>query len=255
MLRKLFHVGKTEVFSYPDLPEMGGLAPALQRIFDEMCGDAGLVKCDASCGSAVIREGSRHSTVAAGANERTFHIDLWHQGVQYGSGWTSELREIARAAVAFYVEKASIHQITKRFTWFEPNEQAASHEQGAEFFVSKKWENLERLLASGQCAYLSELLPLVMEAAKRSELRRLLPFTSLRNLCFSRTTGYPYTNDCPSAWPLNGGTFRVTAVDRKTVLGEGNVAVAADLLAANIPRNWGSAVHGTAEDLEPLSGP
>lgn len=255
MLRKLFHVGKTKIFSYPDLAEMGGLGPALQRIFDEMCGDPSLMKCDASGGWAVIREGSRHSTVAAGANERNFHIDLWHQGVLYGSGWTSELREIARAAVAFSVEKASIHQITKRFAWFEPNEQASSHEQGAEFFVSKKWQNLERLLASGQCAYLSELLPLVIEAAKRSELRRLLPFTSLRNLCFSRTTGYPYTNDCPSAWPLNVEVFRVTAAGHETVLGEGNVAVAADLLAANIPPNCGFAVHGTAEDLEPPSRP
>ena len=53
--------------------------------------------------------------------------------------------------------------------------------------------------------------------------------------------------------PLNGEIFRVTAPDRETVLGEDNAVVAADLLAAKIPQNCESAVHGTAEDLEPLA--
>jgi hypothetical protein len=50
-------------------------------------------------------------------------------------------------------------------------------------FVTKRWEDLEHGIASGQFPYLNKLLPLVLEAAKRPELRRLLPFTSLTVLC------------------------------------------------------------------------
>jgi hypothetical protein len=132
----------------------------------------------------------------------------------------------------------------------KPSQNAVSHQRGAEVFVTKRWEDLARGLASEQFSYLNALLPLVLEAAKRPELRRLLPFTSLTNLCFSRTTGYPYTHDCPSAWPLNGGGFRVTASDGETILGDGDAVRAADLLAANLPQNCGAAIYGTAEDLE-----
>jgi hypothetical protein len=64
-----------------------------------------------------------------------------------------------------------------------PSQNAASHQRGAEIFVTKRWEDLEHGIASGQFPYLNKLLPLVLEAAKRPELRRLLPFTSLTVLC------------------------------------------------------------------------
>jgi hypothetical protein len=134
----------------------------------------------------------------------------------------------------------------------QPSQNAASHQRGAEIFVIKRWEDLERGLASGKFPYLNTLLPLVVEAAKRPELRRLLPFTSLTNLCFSRTTGYPYTRDCPCMAVLDSGLFRVIASDRKTILGEGNAVRAADLLVANLPQNCGAAIHGTAESLARL---
>jgi serine/threonine protein kinase len=38
-------------------------------------------------------------------HERNFHIDVWYQGVQCGSGGTSDLREVARTAVAFHLER------------------------------------------------------------------------------------------------------------------------------------------------------
>jgi len=50
---------------YPDLAQMGGLSPALQRVFDELSADLSLktVEGAVSPGRAFIREGSRHSQV------------------------------------------------------------------------------------------------------------------------------------------------------------------------------------------------
>jgi hypothetical protein len=50
---------------YPDLAQMGGLSPALQRVFDELSADLSLktVEGVVSPGWAFIREGSRHSQV------------------------------------------------------------------------------------------------------------------------------------------------------------------------------------------------
>jgi hypothetical protein len=249
MIRKPLHAGQSESSLYAPLPEPGGLPSTLQRIFDHTAGDAHLIKCVQSSGEAIIGDGPRQSTVRAAENERNYHIDCWHQGVLYGSGWTSDVREVARAAVAFHVEKLLIGEIAGRFPWLNFNEPAAFHERGAEFFVTKKWECLERSVRSKDFSYLNPLLPLVLEAASRPELRRLLPFISLTYLCFSRTTGYPYTHDCPCALAVNSTLFRVIASERETVLGEGDAPRAADLLVGNLPPNCGPAMNGTAEDL------
>ena len=231
---------------------MGGLSSALQRVFDELSADLSLKKVEGvvSPGWAFIGEGSRHSQVVTSLNERNFHIDFWCQGVLYGSGVASDLREVARAAVAFHLEKASISEIAARFVWLKPGQQVASHERGAEFFVTQSWQDLGRWLVLDKPSHLDGLLPLVLEAAKRPELRRLLPFTSMNRLCFSRTTGYPYSYDCPLAWPVKGGIFRIAAADEQTVLGEGDAAGAADLLVASLPQNCGPAINGTGEDLK-----
>src|ERR1700722_9757676 len=119
---------------------------SLQRIFDELSADLRLKKdeCVVSPGWAFIRETSRNSQVSTALTERNFHIDFWYQGVLYGSGGTSDLREAAEASLAFHLEKAPINEIAARFAWLKPNQQVASHERGAEFFVTERWHDLER---------------------------------------------------------------------------------------------------------------
>jgi hypothetical protein len=41
------------------------------------------------------------------------------------------------------------------------------------------------------------LQPVVAAAAADPDLRRLFPFTSMNRLCFSRSSRYPWTFDCP----------------------------------------------------------
>jgi hypothetical protein len=237
---------------YPELAQSGGLSPALQRIFDGLSADLHVTKVEGvvSPGWAFVREGSRQSQIVAALIKRNFHVDFWYQGVYYGSGGASDLTEVATAIVAFHLENVSIHQMASRFVWLKPNKQVLSHQRGAEFFVTECWQDLERWLIADRPPLVDQLLPLVLEAAKQPDLRGLLPFTSHNRLCFSRTTGYPYSYDCPLAWPVEDGLFRVAAADEQTVLGEGDAARAAVILAVNLPKNCGSAINGTAEDLE-----
>jgi Family of unknown function (DUF6193) len=117
--------------------------------------------------------------------------------------------------------------------------------------VTEYWQNLEKGLKSEeQLSIMRRLIPLVSEATKRPELRQLKPFTSLHRLCFSRTTAFPWVQvDC-IAWPLANGLSRITSIDGKRVLGEGDAVQAADILVANLPPNCGPAIHGTAEEWE-----
>ena len=235
---------------YPDLLNAGGLAPALQKVLDEL--DAGLrvVELDEPrfIVYANVRTGSRSSQVMVAAQERAFSVDFWNQGVQYGHGWNGELQEVARAIVAFQVRLLTIEALVTDFPWVKPTANAEAHEQGAEAFVAEAWQGLLRWLGTSEPvgSPMRRLLPLVIEAEHRAELRKLLPFTSMDHLCFSRTTGYPYTQDCPVAYPVGDNRFRV--MRREGPLGEGDAARAADLLVANLPEGCGAARQGTAED-------
>jgi hypothetical protein len=195
---------------------------------------------------AIVCQGERYSQVFVAAHQRAFHVDFCNRGMQYGDGWVSDLTEVGRAIVSFQVERVSVSEIVSRFGWFKSTGAYVIHEQSADHFVNQCWEGLERRLPSDE----PRLVPIVREAAKRPELRQLRPFTAHDQLCFSRTTGYPYSYDCPLAEPIEGGLFRVMSADQKTVLGEGDVVRAADILVANLPQNCGPAIHGTAENLK-----
>src|SRR6185503_9104919 len=104
--------------------------------------------------------------------------------------------------------------------------------------------------------YANSPLPLIEAAMQQPELRQLFPFTSLYSLHFSRTTGFPFTNDCPYAVPIENSRFRVykprgedfTAMGE--TIGEGDVTEAIAMLVSNLPPDCGPAVEGTAKDLE-----
>ena len=189
-----------------------------------------------------VGRGERSACVSGG--DKPFHVDLWNQGVRYAGGWAENLNEVGRALIAFNVEMASVDSMRARFSWLETDWRGPAHEAGPERYVAEAWRNLEHFLAISP-GY-SQVLPLVCEAARRPELRQLLPFTSLLTLCFSRTTGYPFTRVDPVAGPVEAGRFRVLSADRQTVLGEGNAMQAVDILVAKLAPGHGPAIHGTA---------
>ena len=143
--------------------------------------------------------------------------------------------------------------MASRFTWFEAHAAGMTHERDAQELVSQAWSELERWVTSID---LPEPLPVILnlglivrEAAKRPELRQLRPFTSLFTLCFSRTTGYPFTRDCPHAEPTGKDLYRVTSADGSVLLDGADAVQAVDALVAALPPNCRPTIQGTAEDL------
>jgi hypothetical protein len=234
---------------YPDLLDAGGLSPALQRIFQQLS-ERLRVREAISPGGACVLTGSRGSQICVALQQRAFHVDFWNQGVQYGQGWTNDLTEVGRAIEAFQVHEASTARMKSDFSWFAIGA-GLLHERGADSYVADGWERLVQSVTSeSQHSPRGRLEDIVLEAANRPELRQLYPFTSLARLHFSRTTGFPFTGDCPFAMPIKSARFRVMAADGKLALGEGDAVQAADMLVANLPRNCGPAIHGTAESFK-----
>ena len=242
---------------YPDLVQSGGLSAALQRLFKQSSADVDVAKelgrDKVSPGWAFIRRGSRKSQVSSAQFVRSFCVDFWNLGMQYGRGSTDDLAEVARAIVMFLLQEGSTARMKSDFSWFEVvGDGSLVHEKPAASYVTRHWQALENWLTSEECPpEKRQLLLLVSEAAKRPQLRQLLPFTSMYRLCFSRTTGFPWVQvDC-IAWPTTNRLFRITSINgSRVLLGEGDAVEAADTLVANLPPNCGPAIHGTAETWE-----
>ena len=202
-------------------------------------------------------EGSRFCQMYIAAHERLFLVDFCAKGVNYGKGSSSSLSDAAQAIHFWIIEQPNIAQMQTRFNFFVPDEQGIAHEAGR--FVEYKWGRLLktwRLRVSPKLDAASPL-PLIEAAMKQPELAQLFPFTSMNTLHFSRTTGYPFTNDCPVAVPIGNGRFRAYKprfeggdVERKAeVIGEGTVEEVIAMIVAHLPPNSGPAVDGTADDL------
>jgi hypothetical protein len=181
-----------------------------------------------------------------------FLLDFWMQGVEYGRGNVAEFEDVVASIVAFLTERAPIRTMTSRFTWFEPLSSGVAHERGAAEFVSEMWSALERRITGQDLleplrASLN-LAAIVREAAKSPELRQLRPFTSHFSLCFSRTTGYPFSRDCTHADPIGNELYRVTSADGSVLIDGVDAVQAVDALVAALPPNCGPAINGTAED-------
>ena len=193
------------------------------------------------------------------AHERLFIFDFWFRGVGYGKGSTPNLHDAAQAIHFWIIEQPDLARMQDRFSFFAPEPQGLAHEAGRA--VEYQWERLRKSwsrTAEGKPDAMSPL-PLIEAALQQHELRQLFPFTSLYSLHFSRTTGYPFTNDCPFAVPLGDNRFRVYKprggdyTAQGEIVGEGDVNEVIAMLVANLPPDCSPAVEGTAMDLEEQS--
>jgi hypothetical protein len=242
---------------YPELAAAGSLSGALDQALAAVgsplhtTADINLIPF------ARAAEGSRFCQMYMAAHERLFLIDFCATGVNYGKGSSSSLSDAALAIHFWIIEQPNIAQMQTRFNFFVPDEQGIAHEAGR--FVEYKWG---RLLKTWRLRVNPKLdtaspLPLIEAAMKQPQLAQLFPFTSMNTLHFSRTTGYPFTHDCPVAVPIGNGRFRAYKprlegrdVEREAeVIGEGNAEEVIAMVVAHLPPNCGPAVDGTADDL------
>jgi hypothetical protein len=237
---------------YPDIEQAGGLAAALQKHLTRLPGGLAVPgdhQAPSHFAYAQVKRDDRFSQVRLGLDNRAFRVDLWRQSVEYGGGWCSSLDDVARVSVAFLVDHASASQMRDTFGFIKVNERAFLHEAGPAAFVENEWQQLRRWLKTEKPdSPMARVLPLLEACMSRPRLRQLMPVTSHDMLCFSRTTGYPYTDDCPYAFPVAEGVFRMGGRGAVPTAIEGDAATIADALEKHLPTDCGPAVHGTAED-------
>ena len=241
---------------YPEVVSAGGLPQAVDKALTDIGSPLRVATMPniIPLALAVVRGETRFSQMYVAAHQRLFMFDFWSHGVAYGQGSTANLNEAVQAIHYWISEAPNTVEMQRRFSLFEPNDKGKAHEAGRA--VEHQWEALLNRWSEDQrrrpeAAHYS-VPQLITAARERPELRQLFPFTSLYRLCFSRTTGYPFTYDCPSVQPIGHGRFCVYAywsIYSNKVIGEGSLEEMLDLLIANLPPNYGPAVTGTADDL------
>lgn len=251
---------------YPDVVGAGGLPAALGNALADLSSPLRVSTVENFIPHARVESGSRFSQMHMAARERLFIFDFWSKGVVYGSGSCVSLMEAARAIHFWIQEEPDIVEMQKRFSLFSPSEKGRANEAGRA--VEYQWKSLLKMWTEMERGMPDDALsprPLIEAARERPELRQLFPFTSMFRLCFSRTTGYPFTCDCPFAEPIGGGRHRAysakhTYVVRShngyeyreavhEVIGEGGVDEVVAMLVDNLSPNCGATVDGTARDF------
>ena len=252
-------VTKTLDDLYPDLLSAGGLAAGLQqalagtgsplqvRTLDEGLDSKQREVMKGFPAYARVERDERFSQVYIGAEQRMFLCDFWQRGVMLANAATPDLKELA-ATIRHWIEGlVTTRELAAEFSFVKPVDSAEAFESGSE--VDHRWTWYEDWIPRT----FPELVPFFDEAKQSPELRQLFPFTSLNCMCFSRCTGYPYTDDCPAAIPVGGirsvvlGEFDVRL--RGQLLGSGNGKEAVRITVANLPENCGPAVAGTADTV------
>lgn len=232
---------------YPDVNAAGSLADALGQALRKI---GSPLKSESTINFLVfaeVRNESRFCQMYIVARERLFTFDFWTTGVAYGKGACSDLNEAAEAIHFWIIEAPDIAAMQNRFKFFMPTEQGLAHETGKA--VEHQWDRLVTTWATPEnAAFAFSPLRLIQAVSQRAELRQLFPFTSMSSLHFSRTTGYPFTRDCPFATPIGDGRFRAYSPSGE-LIGEGNAEEVIGMLIANLPVDCGPAVNGTADDL------
>lgn len=237
---------------YPDIAKAGSLHVAISKSLSDVGSDliADGTKVNDFMPYARVEVGSRFSQIHIAGGQRLFLFDFWSEGVMFGNASCENILDVARSIHAWIVDNASIEKMSSLFSFFSPTESGKAYEAG--IYVEHQWQSLllgwrkqeKSFGAPGRTPTL-----LIEAAMKRSELRQLYPFTSLISLCFSRTTGYPFTKDCPRIEPQGGGIYWVYAPDSFEILGKGTVEEVLDIVVKQLPPNYGPAVSGTADDF------
>jgi hypothetical protein len=226
---------------YPDVVEAGTLVAALNEIFAklgvELTAEWGLK----SPWWAVTARGQRTSQLAAAKEQRLFLGDLSQDGVGMGRFQTPDLERAADITAAWLAKESDALALSAGFTEVIVSDRAALHATGPAAEVESEWTSLLQYIEKE----LPALLAVAVEAFRTPRLRELFPFCSHTTLCFSRCTGYPFTNDCPCITPGKGNAYEVRLGEAS--LGSGNAAEAVRLVVASLPVGCGPARRGTAE--------
>ncbi|MFJ7247856.1 DUF6193 family natural product biosynthesis protein [Kitasatospora sp. NPDC098652] len=245
---------------YPDLASAGSLAAALESAAAELAvditlapgrwGDAASAGIAAPVGTVPSgpasrgRRGPLHVSLSTG--ERCFGVSGWSLGTEMITGWTADLRDVVRAAVA-WGSGLSLAELRERFPFLTSSELAEAHEHGVAAVVGLQWSWIrERALQEPEFTGFGLL---VAAADAEPRLRQLSPVVSHRTLVLRDRTGFPSDPVIAIAPAQDGCPYRVQRFPHGGVIAEvGTAEEAVALAVAHLPAGLGPAVLGSKED-------
>ena len=241
---------ETDNSLYPDLKEAGSLSSFLNAALNELSPQLSSNGLDEEFSGfpsyARLAQDNRSSQVYIAAKERLFLFDFWSKGVLMANGQSSNIRDVAKAIHYWIFSKPNVADLKRQFDFISINESAEDFEKGLGADIA--WKNYMNYIGD----QFPELIEFVKIAFNTNELRQLFPFTSLNRFCFSRCTGYPYTDDCPYVQPVKNGMYIVQGLkegDSEPLSAQEAVKV----ILNNLPKGCGPAVDGTAETINPAN--
>ena len=192
---------------------------------------------------AQVHAPGRLSQVYLAAGERLFLVDFLGQGCSACEGADSQ-RRTRRLSLDFWIAGLSNSMaLAASFPFVSVAEDAEAFESGQA--TQRAWDTyLQRAPTD-----FPELVVFIRLAYETPQLRQLFPFTSLSRLCFSRCTGYPYTEDCPVVGCTPEGKHTVSIPGRSLPASGLTADEALELVLRSLPESVGPAVDGTAEDM------
>ncbi len=185
---------------YQDIIDFGGLDHAINEALKNVGSNLKAAPSVEWPFFSYIEYKERFSQIMLAKNERLYSVDLWCEGICYGSWWLKDLIQVA-AFIKYSIElQLSVKELRKLFTWFD-SEKGKLHEKGAKKETKQGWKDKINWLEK-ETTTLKYLLPCVKIAKGFKELAVLFPYTSMNTLCFSLTTGFPYVTIGPqiTAW-------------------------------------------------------
>ena len=235
---------------YPDIFDAGNLAKlvnkALERIGAKLISNSFVqIEMFDLPEYARVQSEDRFSQIYVASEERAFWFDIWAKGICLGSGSSPDIDMVVSAIDAWISERTTLSSIATRFPFVSIPQSSYEVEKGR--ITEVRWQKYLANLEDPDIQ-LKPLVDFIQAAADEPVLRKLFPFTSMYWFCFSRCTGYPYTNDCPTVTGDSPGTYIVEYRDGRKFGGlDADAAVRA--VIAGLPEDCGPAVEGTAEDM------
>jgi len=172
-------------------------------------------------------------------HKRAFLVDYWKQGILLANSGINKIKNAALSINEWIMKDNNFREFKEKYPFVIFTDIAEDFENNNE--VDYSWKKYLKEIPEQH----PELQNFVFEAYKNDTIKKLFPFMSLNNFCFSRCTGYPYTTDCPYVCAENG---KITIKNRKgEILGKTSVEESIKIILDNIPKDFSFAVKGTAD--------
>jgi len=173
---------------------------------------------------------------------RAFLVDYWKQGVCLAHSSISNKRNVALSINEWLINDNNIREFVEKYPFVILTDIAEDFENNNE--VDFSWKKYLREIPKSH----PELKDFVFESYKNSKIKKLFPYMSLNNFCFSRCTGYPYTTDCPYVY-VEDGIIIIKNWEGK-ILGKASVKESIKIILDNIPDDFSFAVKGIVDEID-----